>query len=319
VYQLVEANEGWVARRLEALAAALHLPGPVRDGFLFRADVRFYRECTESIVSLQRAARRVIDHLGLRCDSVVVSFRDNLSHAGMIELDGGHWFIEIAAQYKNDPQALGAILAHECCHILVAERRLHLFRTAVDEVHVDLACMLSGLGPLTLNGISQRFYTKDSQTYSQHRSFGYLRQHLLRFAYARVAAALHLGWRRALRDVDGLSWAELSWRYPWSLGARLHYAAVDKHVVVSCSCARRLRLPSGAVGKSRCPECKTERRFDGRALRTKIGALPLPMMEAPVPVYTEWLRAWIALERVPFSARVICGLVISWWVFLWLL
>src|SRR5579883_2831908 len=152
-YELVEATPRWTARRLDALAAALLLPTPARGAFLFDADQRFYALCTRSLVTLQQAARRIIQHLGLVCDTVVVTFRSDVPFAAQIERDGGHWFVEIDKQYQGDGRALGAILAHECCHILLHDRRLPRFGTAVDEVHVDLAVMLTGLGPLCLNAV----------------------------------------------------------------------------------------------------------------------------------------------------------------------
>jgi len=53
--------------------------------------------------------------------------------------------------------------------------------------------MLAGLGALTLNAIKDRTVTTEYQTVTSHRSFGYLRANLLRYAYAHVAASLRVG------------------------------------------------------------------------------------------------------------------------------
>ena len=290
VHGTVEATPAWVARRLDALAATLLLPCPTRDSFLFPADDAFYELCTASVISLQQAARRVVEHLGLACDTVVVGFRSDLPNPARIQREGGHWFIEIAAAHRDDGPVLGAILAHECGHILLEERRVPRFDTAVDEVHVDLAIMLAGLGALTLNAIEDRTDATAKQTVTYHRSFGYLRAKLLRYAYGHVAARLRVGSTRALAPLrDDRSRAPVerhlknnlhAWRTP------LAYLPLASHVIVPCSsatCAQRLRVPTGAPGKVRCPECGAARQFDGSALTIAPRREPAQMTTAPLP------------------------------------
>lgn len=318
VHGIVEAAPAWVARRLEALAPTLLLPCPVRDAFLFPADAAFYALCTDSVISLQQAARRVVEHLGLACDTVVVTFRTDLPNPARIEREGGHWFIEISAEHRDDGPVLGAILAHECCHILLEERRIPHFGTPVDEVHVDLALMLAGLGALTLNAIEDRTFTKGQQTVTVHRSFGYLRAGLLRYAYAHVASSLRVERRNALAPLDKApSRSAVSWHLATSVRARrskLAYRRLGSHVIVPCSapaCEKRLRVPTGAVGKARCPACAASRAFDGRPFAVDARDEPAPMTTAPLPDERALDRAGRFVYNLSEGARILILLMLA--------
>ncbi|MHB8876011.1 MAG: hypothetical protein ACYC8T_20165 [Myxococcaceae bacterium] len=320
IYPVFEATPGWVAGRLAALSECLLLPCPVRDGFLFRADAAFYRQCTGSIVTLQSAARRIIEHLGLSCRGVVVSFVPRPPFAGRIEHDGGNYFIEIAEQHRNDAKALGAILAHECCHILVGERKVNLLGTAEDEVHVDLAAMLTGLGALTLNGIEDKRQRQGDFIVESHRAFGYLRAPLLRYAHSVVVAALGLGAIRGVRDLDGVTdfaiFGHLAVRHLRAAGrwlfrrepARLCFGTVPEHLVVPCgneACTQRLRVPVGKPGIVRCPTCSRERRFDARPCA--VAPRLLPRAIRPTPAFSRFDRALIGLHRQPLEVKVVAA------------
>lgn len=317
IHGIVDASPAWVARRLEALAATLLLPCPVHDAFLFPANKAFYALCTTSVISLQQAARQVVEHLGLDCDTVVVAFRSDLPNPARIEREGGHWFIEIAAQHRSDGHVLGAILAHECCHILLEERGFPHFNTAVDEVHVDLALMLAGLGALTLNAIEDRTISTAQQTTTIHRSFGYLRASLLRYAYAHVASALRIGRLRALEPLakEPSRW-DVSWHLTTSLRARrskLAYRPLASHVIVPCgagACPKRLRVPTGTLGKARCPECAASRPFDGRSFSIQARSEPAPMAAAPLPQDRALDRAGRFVYNLPEQARIVIVMVL---------
>ncbi|MGC4118687.1 MAG: hypothetical protein QM765_29840 [Myxococcales bacterium] len=288
-------RRSWVADRLRGLSLALQLPCPTRGGFLFRADDEFYRLCTESAASLQKAVRRVLDHLDLPCRSVLVSFEPNLSRPAQIERRGDEYFIEIDPRYRQDGPALGALLAHECCHVLLHDRRLPELGNVEDEVHVDLTAMLTGLGPLTLNGILDKVEEKEGVRYEWHRAFGYLPAHLLRFAYAFVASELGIAPRLAVRHVrDDLAvlvsftgilnqraLRALTFRAP-----RLCFAPPEERAVVLCfkhTCGRRLRIPVGRRGIASCPECSSSFAIDARACRIRSEVRPGLLRYDPAP------------------------------------
>jgi hypothetical protein len=306
VHQVVDASPAWVTRRLAALAKTMLLPSPVIDGFLFAADAAFYASCIESIGSLQLAVRRIIDHLGLSCDTVSVTFTE-LSHPGHIERYGRDWYIEISSEYEQDPFAIGAILAHECCHILVADRGVPRFKTAVDEVHVDLAAMLSGLGALTLNGIQT--------TAGRHRSFGYVCAPLLHHAFAEVAVALGIDVRRATRFLRrAASRNEIRWQLVMRVRRnRLAYRVLDSHVVVECpGCTTHMRLPTGTIATASCASCHTRREFDGRGCTVTALPVPEPMLAAETPAKPGPL-AHLAMAPVGFKLLFVVVVVVFAW------
>jgi hypothetical protein len=317
IHGIVDASPAWVARRLSALSATLLLPCPVRDAFLFPANEAFYALCTTSVISLQQAARRVVEHLGLECDTVVVTYRSDLPNPARIEREGGHWFIEIADKHRSDGPVLGAILAHECCHILLEERGVPRFDTAVDEVHVDLALMLAGLGALTLNAIEDRTISTPNQITTIHRSFGYLRAKLLRYAYAHVASALRIDRKRALAPLTRpASRDDVSAHLLTNVRARLSklaYRPLASHVIVPCSsaaCSKRLRVPTGTLGKARCPECAASRAFDGRPFSIQAQAKPAPMKAAPLPQDRALDRAGRFVHNLSEEARIMAVVVL---------
>lgn len=303
---VVDATPRWVEERLAALADQLLLPAPVLDGFLFLADDAFYAACTESIVSLQRAAKRIVLHLGLSCDTVICAFK-SLPNPATIQRVGNDWFMEIDPQYKADGRALGAILAHEVCHILVDERGVPHFDTAVDEVHVDLAVMLAGLGALTLNAIETKSEVRGNTVYTQHRSFGYLRAPMMFHAYAHVCAAHGIG---AGRATELLVASDARWSVRWTMTMRLRrpelsYKTLATNVIVPCAslaCAKRLRMPTGRAGQATCPECKTTRMFDGRATRAIPREIAMTMHEAALPPRRPWFAKLVTARGLLVTA-----------------
>jgi len=286
-HSVVDAAPGWISQRLEVLAQQLVLPTPVRDAFLFDASKKFYAACTESIITLQGAAKRIVEHLGLACDTVICTFR-KLPNPAHIQRVGNDWFMEISSEYKSDAYALGAILAHEVCHILVEQRHMPHFGNAVDEVHVDLAVMLSGLGVLTLNAIETQEEIRGDLLYTRHRSFGYLKSPLMHHAYAEVCTALGIGSARA---IEQLRFANARWNVRWQMLARFSrpeyaYKPLASHVIIPCatmSCTKRLRMPTGKEGKATCPECKVVRALDLRACRTRPLEKSVALAKTDVP------------------------------------
>ena len=282
VYAPVAARPAWVIQRLRALADALALDAPTRQGFLFEPDEAFYAACTASIVSLQGAAARIVRHLGLRCEVVTVVFLANLPAAAHIEHDGAAWHIEIDARWRDDARSLGAILAHEVCHILVRERGIPRFGTVVDEVHVDLAVLLAGLGALTLNG-NRVESTRSGEVVTTRRwAFGYLAPELLVRAYAEVVGSLRVPHPVGSLE-DGATRLEVWW---YALRARVHtplrYGPAGPGFIPCPRCDKVLRVPPGRRGRARCPACGAEQQVDGRLLRVGPPASGR-LVDAPLP------------------------------------
>lgn len=292
----LEATERWTQDRLVALAAALHLPCPVRDSFLFDADHAFRVSCTESDVTLQRAIKRVFEHAGVPCDAAVVLWKSGLG-APRVDRDADSWFFELDSQWRTSAEALGVILAREAARALLALRQIPRAHTGVDEVDVELAAILAGLGAALLRGAEGTIALLT------------LRPRLVRFAYARVCASLGLGLGRTLDVLPrklhvALVWLRVS-RRP------LPSAALPSHVIIRCFCARRLRVPTGAIGATTCPACKRKRPFDGRACPTETIDRPRTLARVPVPVTTPWQRLAFAFVELPLAARVTAVLIVA--------
>jgi hypothetical protein len=245
--------------RLASLAAAMKLPCPVRESFLFGADHAFLAQCTASDLELQRAAKRVFQHAGVPCDATVVLWKAALPRAARVDRDGHTWFLEIDRAFQRDGHALGAILAREAARAVLATRGVAASPSPID---VELAALLLGFGPVLLAATTAP---------------GPLRIDAVRSLHARVTASLRLSLSRTL----DLPFASAGLRFQlailWllarvitTIGAPrpLVFARIEPHVIIRCYCARRLRVPTGSLGQTTCPSCKRRRPFDGRACRT---------------------------------------------------
>jgi hypothetical protein len=296
--QVVDATERWVDDRLRALASALDLPCPVRESFLFEADYAFYTQCTESDVALQRAAKRIFLHAGLPCDAVVVLWKPGLGQPARTDRDGDSWFLELDVVFKTNASGLGAILAREAARALIATRSIARAGHAVDDVDIDLAVMLAGLGPLALG---------------HDVTYGALRPRLVRYVYARVCAALHirLGRTLAAGRFDGSLKTYLVALWPRLSRTPLAFHALDSHVIIRCFCGRRLRVPTGARGTTTCPACKRKRAFDGRACRAAQQTAPAVLRPQAMPALTPWERVVSAVLDISLLARALTVLVVA--------
>lgn len=242
----LELTARGTGERLEQLAAALRLPCPVRESFLFDADHAFRVSCTETDITLQRAIKRVLQHAGVPCDAAVVLWKGDRAR---VERDGHTFFFELPKALRHDAAALGVVLAREAGRALLVQRLV----AHTGDHDLELAAILVGLGALLVGGPASQLALSVPN---------------LRFAFARTAASLGLGLRRTLDVVPErlpylLLWLRVS-RRP------LPFAALEPHVVIRCFCARRLRVPTGSIGRATCPACKRKRPFDGRPCRVAI-------------------------------------------------
>ncbi len=290
------ATERWTEVRLVALAAALHLPSPVRESFLFDADHAFRASCTESDITLQRAIKRVFEHAGVRCDAAVVLWKSGLA-TPEVDRDGDSWFFEIDPAWKTNAEMLGVILAREAAHALLRERNIARAVGVIGAADLELVAILCGLGAPILRGV-----TVELATFA-------LRPRLLRYAYARVTRSLGLGLSRALDVLPARLHVTLLW--PRIPRRPLPFRALEPTVIIRCFCTRRLRVPTGAIGETTCPACKRRRPFDGRACRieTLAAARTLPTIAAPVT--SRWQQLGIGFVELPIAARVTAILVVA--------
>jgi hypothetical protein len=254
-------------KRLASLAAAMKLPCPVRESFLFAADAAFTAQCIASDLELQRAAKRVFQHAGLGCDATVVTWKTSPTQFARTDRDGHTWFFEIDKSLQRDGSALGAVLAREAARCVLSTRDTIRAPSPID---TELAALLLGFGPLLL-AATDPLGERSSQ---RHPVEGPLPIDTLRSLHARVCASLRISLERTL-DLPLASRGvrfqlAISWIIARVITARrpLAFAPIEDNVVIRCFCARRLRVPTGSIGQTTCPSCKRRRPFDGRACRT---------------------------------------------------
>lgn len=253
--------------RLASLAAAMKLPCPVRESFLFAPDAAFQAQCVASDLELQRAAKRVFQHAGLACDATVVTWKTAPAQISRCERDGHTWFFELDLAIARDANALGATIAREAARAVLASREIIRAPSPID---VELAAVLLGMGPLLLASADPT----GERSPLRHPVEGPLPADTVRSLHARVCASLRISLARTL-DLPVASRAvrfqlALVWLVARVVTARrpLAFAPLAPHVVIRCFCAKRLRVPTGALGNTTCPACKRKRPFDGRACRT---------------------------------------------------
>jgi len=85
-------------------------------------------------------------------------------------------------------------------------------------------------------------------------------------------------------------------------------------VIVPCSsatCARRLRVPTGAVGKARYPEGGASRQFDGRPFTIAPRSAPAKMTTAPLPGNGAIERAGRYISNMPGEARLSAAVLLT--------
>jgi hypothetical protein len=245
----------------------MKLPCPVRESFLFACDAAFAGQCIASDVELQRAAKRVFQHADLGCDAMVVVWKTSPPHLARTDRDGHTWFVEIDKRLHKDAAALGAVLAREAARCVLSTRGTIRMPSPID---IELAALLLGFGPLLIAASDDH----GERSLQVARSEGPLPSHAVRSLHARVCASLRVSLARTLDLPLATRGARfqlaISWIIARVITARrpLAFAPIEAHVVIRCFCARRLRVPTGAIGNTTCPACKRKRPFDGRACRT---------------------------------------------------
>jgi len=163
--------------------------GPFRDdceGFHFEPTARFYETLgTDDEKCLQGAASEVASHLGLPTVPPVDfdwGIKMDPQHAGEVRFDHPEAPIRIPFQYAGRAYVLGAILAHELCHVFMTVRRIRTVTDGEYEPLTDLTTVCAGLGKLSLNGT----LPDCSGNPTVRLQLGYLPHDLLVYAYGQV-------------------------------------------------------------------------------------------------------------------------------------
>ena len=153
---MVTLDYAWVDSWIQALAWAISTFRKDCDGFHFEPTEQFYEALgSDSETCLQEAASEIALHLRLPVVPTVDfdwAIKMEPQHAGQVRLDHPKAPIRIPFRYAGRAYALGAILAHELCHVFMNVRRIRASSMAENEPLTDLMTVFSGLGKLSLNG-----------------------------------------------------------------------------------------------------------------------------------------------------------------------
>lgn len=183
---MVNLDKQWVDEQIGAVASVI---GAFRGGcedFHFEPTARFYEALgSDDERGLQDAASGIALHLGLPAVPPVDfdwGIKMEPQHAGQVRLDHPEAPIRIPFQYAGRAYALGAILAHEMCHVFMTVRRIC---AASDEEHeplTDLTTVCAGLGKLSLNGT----LPESDGNPTIRLQLGYLPHDMLAYAFGQV-------------------------------------------------------------------------------------------------------------------------------------
>lgn len=157
---------------------------PVVDNFSFYTPSISFNPF--DTISIQSEARRMMEFIGLRGYTTVVSIcSTKKGTAGNINLnDSKDVFIEIdgnmSSTRKYYKEAVLCVLAHEICHKYLYFHRVYLEDSIENEYCTDLATFYVGFGLLTINGCYEEeshtihFSNGRSETTTRTSSTGYL-------------------------------------------------------------------------------------------------------------------------------------------------
>lgn len=173
-------NNQWVDEQIGAIASFVDSFRNGTEDFHFEPTTRFYEALgSEAEQGLQHAASRIALHLELPVVPDVDfdwGIKMEPQIAGQVRLDHPEAPIRIPFQYAGRAYALGAILAHEMCHVFMAVRRIRAGCDEDQEPLTDLITACTGLGKLSLNGTLPE----------PDLNLGYLSHDMLAYAFRQV-------------------------------------------------------------------------------------------------------------------------------------
>ncbi len=184
---MLTLDRAWVDAQIQAVASVLGAFRDECDGFHFEPTKQFYEALSsDSDTCLQDAAVEIAIHLRLSAVPPVDfdwSIKMEPQHAGQVRLDHPDAPIRIPFQYAGRAYALGAILAHEMCHVFMTVRRIRAAATEEYEPLTDLTTVCAGLGKLSLNGT----LTDSDGNPTMRLQLGYLPHDMLAYAFGEVS------------------------------------------------------------------------------------------------------------------------------------
>jgi len=183
---MVNLNKQWVDEQITAVASVI---GAFRGGcedFHFEPTTRLYEALgSDDEGGLQDAASEIASHLGLPAVPPVDfdwGIKMEPQHAGQVRFDHPEAPIRIPFQYAGRAYPLGAILAHELCHVFMTVRRIRAASDAENEPLTDVTTVCAGLGKLSLNGT----LPDDNGNPTIRLQLGYVPHDLLVYAFVHV-------------------------------------------------------------------------------------------------------------------------------------
>lgn len=194
---------------------------------------------SDPVITTQSIAKRIALFLNLQVGPIVVTFRADLDVAGRVEIThSDHFFVDIRSDYRDQPDCIVAILAHEIMHIFLERAGIIHSDSGTNEILTDTAAIYLGVGwpALEVSGTTIKVIS-DGMVQISERHLGYLTPHEYGYLLAKrtarfgerpdewlknrsAVAAYRQGLRRAARDVripphsesGGLQRAMYAWR-----------------------------------------------------------------------------------------------------------
>ncbi|MGA2631865.1 MAG: hypothetical protein ABSG54_16840 [Terriglobia bacterium] len=187
----------WVEEKTKLLKQTL--PTDVQARPFYPDDLFYVQYYADPLSALHYKAQRLFDLLGIQPSGCVIDFCDEKELTNYFSSDAAGLYTQVKddddqaqevilinAKYKDDPLAVGAILAHEMMHLYLSRLNLRLQDTQENELLTDLATINTGLSILILNGMS---YSSDWWLTIIMTVFGriYWRSEELAFGYFKPA------------------------------------------------------------------------------------------------------------------------------------
>jgi len=152
-----EVDKEWVNQKIGYLYLQLkeEMEKAKTPFFPFRD---FYSQWSANDFSLVLMAQKILTYLNEPMGNLVITFRNDLGEKpGLFTMQSGQEFILVNTKYRNDPYAVGAILAHEIMHLYLMSRK-HIFlpNAEENELLTDLGTIYLGLGIVVINGMAYK-------------------------------------------------------------------------------------------------------------------------------------------------------------------